>query len=102
MAEPTTQFSAEQMQAFSQAVGYAESSIRSRLADLDNEVGTLLSGWNGVAGGAYAAVWTQWHRGAQEVLDGLKELDRAVALSGRSFDAGETGSAEGFKEIRNA
>ena len=49
--------------------------MRSGLSSLDGQVSDLLgSGWSGSAASAYHGVWTEWHEGAGQVVQGLTAM----------------------------
>ncbi|MBO0866667.1 MAG: WXG100 family type VII secretion target [Mycobacterium sp.] len=83
----------EAMQGFSASLGGAAEGLRSQLAELDAQVGEMLGGWRGGAGGAYGSAWELWHRGAGEVQLGLSLLAKAVGIAGRDFQTNESASA---------
>jgi len=80
------------MQGFSASLGGAAEGLRSQLAQLDAQVGEMLGGWRGGAGGAYGSAWELWHRGAGEVQLGLALLAKAVGFAGRDFETNESAS----------
>jgi WXG100 family type VII secretion target len=45
---------------------------------IGREVESLLRGWTGIAGAAFAEGWAQWQTGATEVLDGLMAMGRLL------------------------
>jgi WXG100 family type VII secretion target len=82
------------MHVASQALSGAAKELRTWLAELDGHVRDLLAGWHGGAGGAYGEAWDSWHRGADEVQQGLSILARAVGVVGVEFDSREETSAQ--------
>ena len=84
----------EAMHVASQALSSAAKDLHSRLVELDGQVRELLGGWQGGSGGAYAAVWDSWHRGAGEVQLGLSILARAIGITGTEFQSNEEASAQ--------
>lgn len=87
------------MQGFAAALGGVADDLRKRLAELDGQVGDMLGGWRGAAGGAYASAWGQWHRGAGEVHEGLAILARLVAKAGEGYGTNEARSARTMREV---
>lgn|GEM_PF-1771366 len=87
------------MRQAAQAVNDGAEVLRNRLAALDREVAVLLGDWRGASGGAYAAVWEQWHRGADEVQAGLSILARGLAEAERGYRLNETRSARALREV---
>ena len=73
--------------------------LQNRLADLDGDVASLLGDWRGASGGAYAAVWEQWRRGAGEVQAGLSILARCLAEAERGYQQSEAQSAQALREV---
>jgi ESAT-6 family protein len=84
----------EAMHIASQALSSAAKDLHSRLVELDSQVRGLLDGWHGGSGGAYAAVWDSWHRGAGEVQLGLAILAKATGVTGAEFQSNEGASAQ--------
>lgn len=82
------------MQGFAASLSGGAEALRARLAELDGQVGEMLGGWQGRAGGAYSSAWDLWHRGAGEVLLGLSMLAKAVGAAGAGYQGNESGSAE--------
>ena len=81
------------MRRAAQAVNAGADDLRNRLAALDREVAALLDTWHGASGGAYAAVWEQWRRGAGEVQEGLAFLARRLAEAEGGYRLNEDRSA---------
>ncbi|WP_076245834.1 WXG100 family type VII secretion target [Mycobacterium sp. SP-6446] len=89
------------MQGFAQSLSGAAEDLRSRLAELDGQVGEMLGGWRGASGDAYGSAWQMWHRGATEVELGLSMLAKAVAQAGGGYQQNEAGSAQALRAVRN-
>lgn len=89
------------MQGFAQGLIGAAESLRSRLAEIDGQVGEMLGGWRGASGDAYGSAWEMWHRGANEVELGLSMLAKAVAEAGGGYEQNEAGSAQALRAVRN-
>lgn len=55
-------------------------SLREEHGRLSQTMRSLLGGgWTGEAARQYAAGWSEWEAGAEEMLDGLAEMSRALA-----------------------
>jgi len=87
------------MQGFSAALRGAAEGLRSRLSELDAQVGEMVAGWQGEAGGAYGTAWQLWHGGAGEVQLGLSLMARAVGLVGLEFANSESASAAVLRRV---
>jgi WXG100 family type VII secretion target len=95
MAERSVlQVQPEVMHVASQALSSADKDLHTQLVELNSQVRELLDGWQGGAGGAYAAVWDSWHRGAGEV-QGLSTLAKAIGLTGVEFQTQESAGGSG-------
>jgi WXG100 family type VII secretion target len=90
------------MQGFAQALSGGAGALRARLAELDAQVGEMLGGWRGEAGGAYASAWELWHRGAGEVMAGLSILAKAVGSAGMDYQVNESASGRALGGIGDA
>jgi WXG100 family type VII secretion target len=100
MAErPVLQLQPEAMHVASQALSSAAKELHTQLVELDSQVRELLDGWLGGAGGAYAAVWDSWHRGAGEVQWGLSVLAKAIGVTGVEFQTQEDSSAQALNGV---
>ena len=100
MAErPVLRVQPEAMHVASQALSSAAKDLRSRLVELDGQVREVLDGWRGGSGGAYAAVWDSWHRGAGEVQVGLSILAKAIGVTGVEFQDHENASAQALDGV---
>ena len=97
----TVQVDPEAMQRFATAVGAGAEDLRNRLAALDAQVGEMLGGWRGASGGAYAAAWEQWRRGAGEVQLGLVHLAKSVGEAGAGYQHNEAAAARALRGVRN-
>lgn len=87
------------MQGFAQALRGGAEDLRTRLAELDEQVNEMLGGWRGASGSAYAAAWELWHRGAGEVEAGLSMLAKLVAQAGEAYQENETVSARALRGV---
>ncbi|BBY07519.1 WXG100 family type VII secretion target [Mycobacterium noviomagense] len=83
-----------------QALGGAAEALRSRLAELDGQVGEMLGGWQGTSGRAYSSAWDLWHRGAGEVMLGLSILAEAVGKAGTAYQHNESASAHALRGVK--
>ena len=99
-AEDTLRVDPLAMQGFAQALCGGAEELRIRLADLDDQVGEMLSGWRGASGSAYTSAWELWHRGAGEVEVGLSMLARLIAQAGGIYQENEAVSAQALREVR--
>jgi WXG100 family type VII secretion target len=88
-------------QRFASALSGRAQDLQNRLAELDGQVGELLGGWRGASGGAYAAAWELWRRGAGEVQLGLSQLAQAVGGAGMGYQQNEAASARALRGVRN-
>jgi len=87
------------MQGFVRALCGAAEGLRTRLADLDSQVGGTLGGWRGASGSAYASAWELWHRGAGEVELGLSMLTRSIAQAGGTYQQSEASFARALRVV---
>lgn len=87
------------MQGSSAALGGAAEGLRNQLTELDAQVGEMLGGWRGGAGGAYGSAWELWHRGAGEVQLGLAMLAKLVGQAGVTYEVQEAASAEALRRV---
>lgn len=90
------------MQGFAHALSGGAGALRARLAELDAQVGEMLGGWRGEAGGAYGSAWELWHRGAGEVMAGLSILAKAVGSAGVDYQVNESASGRALRDIGDA
>lgn len=81
------------MAGFAQSLSGAAEFLQKRLDELDGQVGEMLGGWQGGAGGAYASIWQRWHRGAIEVESALSALAKLVGQAGAEYGRNEAASA---------
>ncbi|OJZ76299.1 secretion protein [Mycobacterium paraffinicum] len=93
MADETVRVDPVVMQSHAVSIGGAAEQLSGRLAQLDDQVGRMLGGWQGASGTAYASAWELWHRGAREVQLGLSLLAHLVGQAGEGYRANEAGSA---------
>ena len=62
----------------------------------------MLGGWRGASGGAYAAAWEPWRRGAGEVQLGLSDAGEvAVGEAGVGYQQNEAAAARALRGVRN-
>jgi WXG100 family type VII secretion target len=100
-AENTLRVDPEAMQRVAAALSANAGDLQHRLAELDRQVGEMLSGWRGASGGAYAAAWELWRRGAGEVQLGLSGLARSVDEAGAGYRRNEALAARALRSVRN-
>jgi WXG100 family type VII secretion target len=84
---------------FAQALHGGADDLRIRLAELDGQVGDMLSGWRGASGRAYSSAWELWHRGAGEVELGLSMLARLVTQAGLRYRNDDAGRARVLRQL---
>jgi WXG100 family type VII secretion target len=100
-ADNTLKVDPAAMQRFASGLSDGAKDLQNRLAELDGQVGELLGGWRGASGGAYAAAWELWRRGAGEVQLGLSQLAQAVGGAGMGYQQNEAASARALRDVRN-
>lgn len=100
-ADNTLKVDPEAMQRFATALSGGAQDLQNRLADVDGQVGELLRGWQGASGGAYAAAWQLWRRGAGEVQLGLSHLAESVGEAGVGYQQNEAAAARALRRVRN-
>lgn len=100
MADETLRADPVVMQDFAASLGGAAEQLSAQLSQLDDQVGQMLGGWQGVSGTAYGSAWELWHRGAREVELGLSMLARLVGQAGEAYQSNEAGSAEAERAVR--
>lgn len=91
----------ETMQRFTVALSDGARELRNQLAELDAQVGEMLGGWRGASGGAYAAAWELWRRGAGEVQLGLSNLATSVGEAGAGYQRNEAAAARALRGVRH-
>lgn len=89
----------EVLAGFSQSLSGAAEFLQKRLDDLDGQVGEMLGGWQGQAGGAFSAVWQRWHQGATEVQAALSVLAKLVGQAGVEYRRNESASAAVLRAV---
>ena len=99
MAAENLRVDPQVMHGFAEALLGGAEDLRSRLADLDDQVSEMLSGWRGASGGAYTSAWQLWHRGAGEVEVGLSMLARLLARAGGGYRADDIASAQALRGV---
>lgn len=78
-----------------EALSAAAEHLLGQLKSLDGTVTSMLAEWRGSSGGAYADAWTLWHRGADEVEQGLALMARLLSDAGRGFEQQDQATSEG-------
>ena len=72
----------------------------SGLTSLDGELVRLLgSGWTGEAGSAFGEVWTRWHEGAENLVEGLESMASALEQAVQGYGSAD---AEGRSTVESA
>lgn len=62
--------------------------MRSGLNSLDGQVTDMLgSGWSGSAASAYHGVWTEWHEGASQVVQGLTTMSSLLTEAASRYSS---------------
>lgn len=89
------------MQGAAVSLSGAAEHLSAQLSQLDDQVGQMLGGWQGAAGGAYASAWELWHKGAREVELGLSILAHLVGEAGRAYQSNEAASAQAERAVRD-
>ncbi len=87
------------MAGFDQSLSSAAEFLQQRLDELNGQVGEMLGGWQGRAGGAYSAIWQHWQQGATEVESALSILAKLVGQAGREFERNETAAAAVLRAV---
>lgn len=100
MADDTLRADPPAMRGIAASLGGAAEHLRAHLADLDGQMGQMLGGWRGAAGGAYGSAWELWRRGAGEVRAGLAILARSLDEAASGYQANEAGSARAERAVR--
>jgi WXG100 family type VII secretion target len=100
-ADDTLRVDPQGMRHFAAALGGGARDLQNRLAELDGQVGEMLVGWRGAAGGAYASAWELWRRGAGEVQLGLLHLAGSVGTAGVGYQQNEAWSAQALRGVRD-
>jgi WXG100 family type VII secretion target len=85
-----------ELDAAAAAVRTADEQLRDGLARLALDVQTLLDGWRGAAGSAFARAWDGWYCGAIDVLEATESMARLLGATGRGYVAAETANVGAF------
>jgi WXG100 family type VII secretion target len=99
MADETVRVDPVVMQGFVVSLSGAAEHLSGQLAQLDDQVGQMLGGWQGASGKAYASAWELWHRGAREVELGLSMLAHLVGEAGGAYQSNEARSAQAERAV---
>jgi WXG100 family type VII secretion target len=68
--------------------------MRSGLSGLDEQVAGLLgSGWSGSAASAYHGVWSEWHEGANQVVQGLTAMSSLLTEAAGRYSGADQSAA---------
>ncbi len=76
----TIQFTTPEFHASVAEVRHAASSLSSTRSRAADEVATLLDGWHGAAGAAFAEAWSDWLRSSASVESALSGLADSLTL----------------------
>lgn len=101
MADNTVRVDPVVMQGAAVSLSGAAEHLSAQLSQLDDQVGQMLGGWQGAAGGAYASAWELWHKGAREVELGLSILAHLVGDAGGAYQSNEAASAQAERAVRD-
>jgi WXG100 family type VII secretion target len=82
-----------------EALSAAAEQLLAQLKSLDGTVTSMLATWQGTSGGAYSDVWTLWHRGADEVEQGLAMMARLLGHAGKGFEEQERTTGENLRGV---
>lgn len=82
-----------------QALSGAAEHLLGRLSTLDAGVTSMLSGWQGTAGGAYGQAWRMWHEGADEVEKALAIMAELLGEAAKGFESNEQTSSEQLRGV---
>lgn len=88
------------MQGSAASLAGAAEHLSAQLAQLDDQVGQLLGGWQGASGKAYGTAWELWHRGAREVEQGLATLAHLLGEAGEAYQGNEAQAAQAERAVR--
>lgn len=99
-ADGTVRVDPTVLQGHAVSVGGAAEQLMQQLAQLDDQMGQVLGGWQGTAGSAYASAWRQWHQGAREVQAGLALLAHLVGQASEAYGNNEARSAQAERAVR--
>ena len=67
----------------------ADEQLRGGLARLALDVQTLIDGWHGAAGSAFARAWDEWYGGAVDVLAASESMARPEVAAFRDWMVAE-------------
>jgi WXG100 family type VII secretion target len=60
--------------------------LKDGLASVNDETTQLLgSGWKGGAASAYGPAWEGWHKGADQVVQGLQRMSELLSIAGKEY-----------------
>lgn len=100
MADETLRVDPVVMQSHAVSIGGAAEHLSAELAQLDDQVGQMLGGWQGAAGTAYGSAWELWHQGAREVQVGLSLLAKLVGQAGAGYQDNEAAATQAERGVR--
>ena len=82
-----------------EALSSAADHLLAQLKSLDGTVTSMLATWQGTSGGAYSDIWNTWHRGADEVEQGLAMMARLLGEAGKGYEEQEQAAAEDLRGV---
>jgi WXG100 family type VII secretion target len=82
-----------------EALSAASEHLLAQLKSLDGTVTSMLSTWRGTSGGAYSDAWALWHRGANEVEQGLATMARLLGDTANGFEEQDQSSSDGLRGV---
>ena len=85
------------LQAASQHISTAISSLHNQLSDLESAAKPLVASWNGKAQQEYAVRQQTWTKAAQDLTTILNEIKRSLDESAREYQATEQANANLFR-----
>lgn len=69
--------------------------LKDGLASVNDETTQLLgSGWKGGAASAYGPAWEGWHKGADQVIQGLQRMSELLRIAGKEYAKTDESGAE--------
>ncbi|MEO8889789.1 MAG: WXG100 family type VII secretion target [Jatrophihabitantaceae bacterium] len=71
-------------------VGEVGEQLRAGLNRLGLDVESLLAGWHGQAGVAFAGGWDEWQAGASDVLTALDAMAQLLERAGQGYGSAES------------
>jgi WXG100 family type VII secretion target len=84
------------LEAASQHISKAVSTLHSKLADLESAAGPLVQAWDGAAKNAYAQRQAQWRSAADDITSILGRINSALDESKAQYASTERSNANLF------